>query len=175
MNNFIISSLQTILATYNSMTAYFYQKIPQTKYTNNSLANFQINYTLLLPASQFQKEINLNQVNAQMQAYITLCNALIIYITTNVEFQTNLFYEQIQNQLNTSITQINGFAISLLEAATINIFNFTVPNDMGLTNAMQLNGLDMNTYPLQASLNYNLADFNNIIRDTTIILSKGTI
>jgi len=59
-NNQIVNSLNIIIATYQSICAFFYQKIIQTDFTNNKLSVYPINYTLLLPSSQFI--INLNNV-----------------------------------------------------------------------------------------------------------------
>lgn len=171
-DKFIINSLTTILNTYKSIVAFFYQKIAQTKYTNVDLKKFNIDYALLLPSSQFIIFLNENQVNAQMQAYIDLCNTLITYITTNLATQNVLFFEQIQNQLNNSITQLNGFALSLLDAQYENLYSYTVPYDMSMSNVLYLNDINLNTYNLQASLNYTLTDFNNIHQNTVLTLSK---
>lgn len=172
MNNFIINSLTTILNTYKSIIAFFYKKILQTKYTNVDLTKFTINYTLLLPSSEFIIFLNENQVNAQVQAYIDLCTALVTFITTSINTQNVLFYEQIQNKLDDSITQLNGFALSLLDAQYDSLYTYTVPYDMSMSNAMYLNDLDLDTYNLQASLNYIQADFNNIKQNTKLTFSK---
>lgn len=171
-NKYIIDTLRLILAMYQTMRAYFYQQIPQSQFTNNQLATYKINYTLLLPASKFQNNLNAAQVNAQLQEYINLCNVLIQFITSNVDLQTNLVYEQIQNELNSSIAQINGFSATLLQAKYAALFTYNVPYDMGFTTVLFLNQIDLLTYPLQASLNYNLQDFNNLLANTKIILTR---
>jgi hypothetical protein len=168
----IINSLTIILNTYLSMRAYFYQRINQTVYTNQELNKYVIDYTLLLPASEFIFNLNESQVNAQIQEYIDLCSAFEADLMANVETQTNLFFENIQNQLNYSITQINGFAISLLKAEYANLFVYTTPYDMSLTVAMYLNNLDFTTYNKQVQLNAILSDFNNIRQNTRLIFSK---
>lgn len=173
MNNiFIINSLTTILDTYRSMVAFFYKKVLQTKYTNVDLAKYSINYNLLLPSSQFIIFLNENQVNAQIQAYINLCKTLITYITTNISTQNVLFFEQIQGQLNDSITQLNGVALSLLKAQYDSVFSYTVPNDMSMSNAIYLNNLNMDSYSKQAALNYDLNDLNDIKQGTILTFSR---
>src|ERR1700761_7392764 len=139
MNNEIINSLSIITATYQSIISFFYQKIIQKAFTNNQLAVYKINYSLLLPGSQFITTINEAQVNAQMQAYVNLCEALTILITTTVNTQTNLFYEQIQNILQNSIAQLNGFSVSLLNAQYLSLFKYEIPYNMGMTEALFLN------------------------------------
>lgn len=182
MNLYIINTLTVILNTYVSIVTFFYQRIPQTQYTNTALSNATpqylnglqvsgIDYNLLLPSSQYILRLNQNQVNAQMQSYIDACNALIDYINTNVNTQTILFYQQIQNQLNDSITQLNGFAVSLLDAQYSTLFVYTVPYPMAMSTALYLNNISLDTYNLQAQLNAELADFNNLIVNTKLILS----
>ncbi len=171
-NNQIVNSLNIIIATYQSICAFFYQKIIQTDFTNNKLSVYPINYTLLLPSSQFIINLNNAQVNAQMQTYINLCNVLITSLTLSVNTQTNLFYEQIQNILNISISQLNGFAINLLDAQYNSLFTYKVPYDMSLLEALYLNNINYNTYTLQATLNYNLQDFNNLSQNIIITLSN---
>jgi len=173
MNNFIITSLITINNTYQSIVAFFYQNISQTQYVNNDLATYTIDYTLLLPASQYANNLNVNQVNAQVQEYINLCNTLITYITTNLSTQTIMIYEQIQNTLNNSIVQLNGFSSGLLEAEYQNLFTYVVPYSMSLSNALFLNNISLDTYYTQIQLNNTIDDFNNIIQNTTLSLSRG--
>jgi ribonuclease PH len=168
----ISNQLTVILSTYESITAFFYQKILQTTYTNNQLAVYNVDYTLLLPSSEFIVNLNAAQVNAQMQAYIDLCNVLVLEITTNINTQTTLFYEQIQNTLNTSIAQLNGFSIALLDAQYKSLFQYKLPYSMGMIEALWLNNIDLSTYPLQARLNYNVQDFNNLLQNTIIVLSR---
>ena len=74
MNNYIINALTIILDTYQSILAFFYQKILQNSFINNDLTTYDINYNLLLPSSQYLTFLTTGQVNAQMQAYINLCN-----------------------------------------------------------------------------------------------------
>ncbi len=164
--------ITTILSTYQSIAAFFYQKILQTRYTNNTLAVYKVDYTLLLPSSEFIVNLNAAQVNAQVQAYINECNVVSLQITTNINTQTTLFYEQIQNTLNTSITQLNGFSLALLDAQYDTLLQYKIPYTMGMIEALWLNNIDFSTYSLQASLNYNVQDFNNLLQDSTIILSK---
>jgi hypothetical protein len=171
-NTFIIDSLTIILNTYLSMRAYFYQRINQTVYTNQALGKYVIDYTLLLPSSEFIFNLNESQVNAQIQEYIDICNVLVDYLTTNVTTQTNLFFENIQNQLNYSITQINGFSVALLRAEYANLFTYTVPYDMSLSVAMYLNNINFNTYNFQVQLNATLGDLNNIRQNVKMVLSK---
>lgn len=171
-NNQISNQLKIILSTYQSIVAFFYQRILQTQYTNNQLSVFVIDYTLLLPSSKYIISLNEAQVNAQVQAYIDLCKILTTSITTNVNTQTTLFYEQIQNTLDISIANLNGFSTSLLNAQYATLFQYKIPYNMGMSEALWLNGINLNTYGLQASLNYNIADFNNLLQNTTIILSK---
>jgi hypothetical protein len=172
MNNEIIILLQNIQATYQSIIAYFYDRILQTAYTNNTLATYPVNYTLLLPSSKYIINLNPAQCNAQVQAYIALCDELIVFIDTTVGTQTNLFYEQIQNVLNSSIAQLNGFTNSLLQAQYNQLFSYLIPYNMSLTTAMYENTLSFSTYALQASLNYNLQDFANLRQGSTITLSR---
>lgn len=171
--NYIINSLNLIINMYQSMRAFFYQKIPQDKFVNNSLSTYQINYRLLLPASKFQNNLNIAQVNAQIQEYINLCGILIEYINTNVDLQTNLLFEQIQNQLDSSIATINTFAANLLQAKYNQVFIYETEYDMGFTTALYLNNINLSTYAQQASLNYNIADFNNILKGTKLTLTRG--
>lgn len=173
MNNYIVTALTGILNTYQSIVAYFYQRIIQVQYTNNVLATYVINYNLLLPSSEFVFNLNENQVNAQIQTYINECNALIAYINLNPTTQTTLLYEQIQNILNDSITQLNGFSISLLQAKYNSIFSYTIPYNMSMTNALFLNNISLDTSALQISLNYGIQDFNNILQNSVITLSRG--
>lgn len=172
MNTYIVDSLNNILLTYQSIVAFFYQRIIQTQYTNNSLAVYVIDYNLLLPSSQYIFDLNENQVNAQVQEYINICNVLIIYINTNVNTQVNLFYEQIKNTLDNSITQLNGFSLTLLKAQYKSIFVYNVPYSMSLSNVLFLNNINVNTYPVQARLNAELSDFNNILQNTPVTLSR---
>ena len=171
-NQYIIEALTLLQDLLGSMTAFFYQKIPQTTYTNNFLQNYEINYNLLLPSSKFIVTLNESQVNAQIQEYINACNALVIYLNLNVETQVSLEYERISNILNTSISQINGFATSLLKNFYNTLYFYVTPYDMSLSYAMYLNNIDLNNYPAQASLNNAIPDFNNIKRNTTITLTK---
>jgi hypothetical protein len=172
MNNNIIDSLTNILNTYKSITAFFYKKIAQNKYTNVDLSKFNIDYNLLLPASEFIIFLNENQVNAQMQSYIDMCNILIDYIVKNVQTQNIIFYESIQNQLENSITQLNNFALSLLEARYESIYSYTVEYDMSFSQALYLNEINLDEYDQQATLNYDLKDFNNLIEGMIITLSR---
>lgn len=169
----IRSSLTTINNTLESITAFFYQSILQTEYTNNYLANYIIDYSLLLPSSQFVTNLTAAQVSAQIQEYINLCDALIVVIRSNLPTSINLFYERIQNTLDISIAQLNGFATTLLNLYYSQLFNYTIPYNMGLSTALYLNNLNMNTYIKQAALNYNLPDFNNLLQNTIITLSRA--
>lgn len=144
----------------------------QNIYKNSSLATYPVNYNLLLPGSFLNKNLSVGEVGAQTQAYIDLCNALILVITTQQGYQTNLLYEQIQNQLYNSITQLNGFAENLLNAKYDYLIKYKVPYDMGLSEAIYLNKLPMSSYFVQIQLNYNLPDFNNIKQYTEITLTK---
>lgn len=169
----IIASLQNIQDTYASVRAFFYQKIIQQTYTNNTLAVYSVNYTLLLPSSKFVTNLNETQVNAQMQSYIDLCNELIVQLKTSVETQTNLFYEQIQNILDNSISSLNGFAANLLQAKYLTIFKYKIPYNMAFSEALFLNNIDLSEYSLQVSLNYDIIDFNNLLAGQEINLSKA--
>ena len=173
MNNYIIDALTVIQNTYNSILAYFYQRIAQTQFTNNNLATYAIDYTLLLPSSEFIFNLNSSQVSAQMQAYINLCNLLVTYITTNTNTQTTLFYEQIQNTLNTTITALNTFSISLLEAEYASILTYTVPYNMSMTNALFLNNISLDNWQKQVKLNPAIIDFNNILQNTQLNLLRS--
>jgi len=173
MNNYIINALTIILDTYQSILAFFYQKILQNSFINNDLTTYDINYNLLLPSSQYLTFLTTGQVNAQMQAYINLCNDLIKYITNLPIIQTNLFYEQIQNTLNISISQLNGFALSLLESQFNNILIYYVPFNMSMTNVLFLNNINLNTWQQQVKLNAGIRDFNNILQNTQLNLTRG--
>lgn len=171
MNNYISTTLSNILATFQSISAFFYQRIDQSVYTNNSLATYVVNYSLLLPSSKFILILNENQVNAQIQAYINLCNVLNQYLTSDLTVQLNLQFERIQNQLNSSIAQLNGFSISLLKAQYQNLLKYTVPYNMSLSQAIYLNNIPLTSYPQQVTLNGGVADFNNLQQNTIITLS----
>lgn len=171
-NIFIYNSLQNIQAVYESITAFFYQSINQTQYTNNTLNTYEIDYSLLLPSSQFVSNLNENQVNAQLQSYIDLCDELIYYITTTVSTQTNLFLEGIQNTLNLSVSNLNGFALSLLKAQYDIIFTYTPPSDMGMTSVLYINQISLDSYEQQVQLNLGIPDFNNIKQGTPLTLSR---
>lgn len=173
MNTYIATALQIIANTYSSMLAFLYQHITQTQFTNNTLATYTIDYTLLLPSSQYLTNLNTSQVNAQVQSYIDLCTALITYIVTTDITQSNIFYEQIQNTLNNSITQLNSFATSLLEAEYASVIFYQVPYGMSLTTAMFLNTINQDSWQKQVSLNPTTLDFNNLIQGTTLQLLKG--
>lgn len=173
MNDYILNYMKNINATYQSIIAFFYQKIDQNQYSNSKLATYAIDYSLLLPSSEFIVHLNPSQVGAQTQTFINLCNILIKYITTNVNFQTKLPYERIQNVLANSISQLDGFANTLLSAAYQNLFNYTVPYNMGFLNILYLNNIDINTFPKQASLNYEINDYNNIKQNDIILLSRA--
>ena len=173
MNNIIVNQLTLILNTYQSIVAFFYQRIAQTSFTNNNLATYTIDYSLLLPSSQYITILNAAQCNAQMQAYIDLCNLLTEYITNNVNTQTNLYFEQIQNTLDSSISQLNGFTEQLLNAQYFQLFTYKIPYNMSLLTAIYNNSIDLDTYALQASLNYGVQDFNNLQQGQNIILNRG--
>lgn len=173
MNNPILEGLQNIKLTYQSMFAFFYQKINQTVFTNNGLKVYTIDYSLLLPSSQLLTNLNTNQVSAQMQAYVQKCEELTTLITTTLNVQNNIFYERIKNTLDNSITQISNFATSLLNAKYNNLFNYTTPYVMGFSTALYLNKIDLSTYDVQATLNYNLLDFNAIPQNTVLTFFKG--
>lgn len=167
----LIEKLQNILNTYLSIRAYFYQAIPQTIYSNSTLSTYPINYNLLLPASQFNKNLSPGEVGAQIQSYINLCNEFKALINSSSESQTSLFWSTVQNQLEDSITQLNGFAENLLNAEYEKLTKYTIPYDMGLTEAIYLNSLSMDSYAMQASLNYGLSDFNNLMKGTVVVLA----
>ncbi len=173
MNIYIINALTIINNTYQSMMAFFYQHIIQTQFTNNTLATYNIDYTLLLPSSKYLVNLNQNQVNTQIQAYIDLCNILITYITTNTNTESYYVYEQIQNILNVSIAQINGFSISLLEAEYSSVRVYTVPYTMSMTNVLFLNNINLDTYLTQVTLNTGVTDFNNIYQNTKLNILRG--
>ncbi len=173
MNNYIINSLSNIQNTYQSIIAYFYQHIIQNKFTNNTLATYTINYTLLLPSSEYLYNLNDTQVNSQIQAYIDLCNVLIKYINTTDSTQTVLLYEQIQNVLNNSISQLNEFAISLLKAEYSTLFTYTVPYKMSMTNVLFINNINLDTYNQQIPLNPLIMDFNSIQQNTLLNLIRS--
>lgn len=173
MNNYVINALTNILNIYQSMRAYFYQHITQNQFTNNDLATYVINYELLLPSSQYIYNLTYSQVTTQIQSYIETCNLLITYITSNTNIQINLTYEQIQNILNISIANLNGFAISLLEAGYQSLIIYTVPYSMSMTNVLFLNNINLDTYPQQIRLNYSLSDFNNIPQNTNVTLVRS--
>jgi len=170
--NEIISKLDLILSTYKSIVAFFYKKIFQKLFTNSQLNVYNIDYTLLLPSSKYILYLNAAQVTAQMQAYINLCNLFTAELNVSVNTQTSLFFEQIQNILNNSIAQLNGFSTSLLDAQYNTLFTYTLPYSMGLTEVLHKNNIDLDTYPIQASLNYDLKDLNNILQGNTITLSR---
>ena len=171
MNQTIIKQLAIILNTFLSARAYFYQSIEQSIFKNSELASYQVNYALLLPGSSLNKNVETGEVGAQVQAYIDLCQVLSIYITTTPQLQKNLFYEQIQNQLNDSITQLSGFAKSLLNAQFERMIKYKVPYTMGLTEVIFNNNLPLSSYNTQVKLNYNIQDFNNILQNTEITLT----
>ena len=87
--------------------------------------------------------------------------------------QTNLFYEQIQNTLNISISQLNGFALSLLESQFNNILIYYVPFNMSMTNVLFLININLNTWQQQVKLNAGIRDFNNILQNTQLNLTRG--
>lgn len=174
ITNSIINMLVNIQNTYQSMYAFFYKKINQSSYTNNGLSTYAIDYELLLPSSELLESLNTNQVSAQMRAYVQLCEELVARIDTTIRIQQNIFYEQIKNVLDNSITQMSGFAESLLNAKYANQFSYTVPADMGFIQAMHLNGLDLSTYSQQIELNYTIVDFNNILKGTVLIFYRKT-
>jgi len=170
--NQIVSLLQNILNTYQSMEAFFYQKIMQTQYTNNSLSTYQINYLLLLPSSQFITLLNEAQVNAQLQYYVNLCDQCVVYITTTLGLQSNLIYEKIQGQLDYSIAQISGFASSLLTAQYNQLFTYTIPYTMSMTTAMYQNNLNLDNWLTQIRLNPTITDFHSLRPGTQITFSR---
>lgn len=169
---YIRNSLNVILQTYQNIVAFFYQTIDQNKYNNNTLATFHVDFDFLLPGSQFIVILNENQVNAQIQAYVNLCNVLIAFITTNVNTQINLYFESIQNTLTLSISNLNGFALSLLKAQYDTLIIYTTPNTTSMSNIMFINKLDLATWPVQIRLNKTLPDFNNIKQGTLVTLSR---
>lgn len=155
------------------MIAFFYQHIIQTKFVNNNLATYSIDYTLLIPSSQFLTNLNAAQVNTQIQSYIDLCTVLITYITTTDTTEVYYTYKQIQNILNNSISQINGFATSLLEAQYNAILIYTVPYNMSMTNVLFLNNISLDTYTTQIALNTSITDFNNIYQNTRLNILRN--
>lgn len=171
-NIFISNSLKKIRATYNSITAFFYQRIDQNKYSNTQLQTYKVDYSLLLPSSKYIDIINENQVNAQVQAYIDLCAELTYYITNTVSTQTNLYLENIQNILDSSISNLNGFALSLLKAQYDTLFVFVPSIDMSMTSVLYTNQISLDTYAKQVRLNLAIPDFNNIRQGTPLTLSK---
>lgn len=173
MNIYVTTSLKNILATYQSIVAFLYQKVNQKQFTNTQLSVYTVDYSLLLPSSQFITNINAAQVNAQVQQYINLCDALVTYITNNVNLQLNFYYEQIQNTLNSSITQLDGFAKGLLNAQYASLLNYKVEYDMSLTMAMYINNISLDSYGTQCSLNYGISDFNNLLQNSTVTLTRA--
>lgn len=169
----IINALTIIESTYKTMRAFFYQKVIQNTYVNNQLKVYLIDYSLLLPGSQFINDLNTAQVNAQIQYYINLCNTLVLGITTTINLQQDLFYERIQVTLNDSISQINGFGIALIKAKYLTIFNYIVEYDMSFSEALYNNNISLDQYALNASLNYNIQDFNNLRQNQIIKLNKS--
>ena len=173
LNTYIIDQLIIISNTYQSISAYFYQHIIQNKFNNNLLTVYPIDYTLLLPSSEYLANLSAGQVSTQIQAYINLCNTLITYINNNTNLQSILIYEQIQNTLNISITQLNIFATGLLDASYEAVFVYNVPYRMSMTNALFLNNINIDSYKLQVELNPTILDFNNILQNTQLKLSRS--
>jgi len=169
---YVKNALNDILQTYQNIVAFFYQTIDQDKYTNNALATFVVDFDFLLPGSQFIVILNENQINAQIQSYVNQCNVLIAFITTNVNTQINLFFESIQNTLTLSISNLNGFALSLLQAQYVSLILYTTPTTTSMSNIMFINKIDLSTWPVQIRLNRMLPDFNNIKQGTLVTLSK---
>lgn len=172
INNSLIPMLNNIIDVYNSIVAFFYQKIYQDKYTNNYLKNYNINYDLLIAGSLFINNLNENQVNSQIQNYIDLCNEFINYTKQALELQANLIIEDIQSNLMKSIANLNGFSTSLLKAQYGLIFDYIVPYTMSMTCVIFLNKINMDSYMNQVSLNGSVSDFNSIPAKTLLKLSK---
>lgn len=171
--NYVVNQLEYITRMYESIRAFYYQKIKQNKFTFNNLATYDIDYNLLLPSSKYITFLNESQVNAQMQVYINLCNLLVEFINTNIITRSNLIYQNVQISLNSSIAQLNGFALILLKAQYSNIFVYTIPYNMSITSALYQNQISIDTYLLQFSLNRNIRDFNNLQQGEKITLSKN--
>lgn len=172
MNNSLVPMLNNIINVYNSIVAFFYQKIDQKKYTNNYLKNYNVNYDLLIAGSSFVKNLNENQVNSQLQNYVDVCNKFINYTKKALELQANLIVEDIQSTLMKSIANLNGFAISLLKAQYDFIFDYIVPYTMSMTYAMFLNKINLDSYVSQVYLNSSITDFNSIPSKTLLKLSR---
>lgn len=174
MNNYyFINALTNISNMYQSMLAFFYQSINQSQYNNNTLATYTIDYTLLLSSSKYLTNLTIAQVNTQIQAYIDECNILITYVTTNQDTQNFYIYESIQNQLNDSIVQLSGFAQNLLKAQYEQILVYTVPYTMSLSNVLYLNNISIDNANLQIKLNPLISDFNNILANTQLNLTRS--
>jgi hypothetical protein len=169
----LFQQLQNIQNTYQSISAFFYKAIPQSVYVNNNLSKQSIDYSLLIPGSEFLYNLTDNQINAQIQFYVDLCNDLIVKITTNINTQTNLQLERLQVVLNTSISNLNVFALALISARNKNIIYYVVQYNMGMLKALYLNNISYDTYEQQVLLNQTVNDFNNIQKGTLLILSIG--
>ena len=172
MDQILIEKLQIALNTYQSMTAYFYQKIIQSKYKNTQLAQYSVDYSLLLPSSQYLATINSAIASAQIQEYINMCQVIMTYIDSESATASSLFSQQIISQLKNSITQINGFTNSLLASQSDTLFSYAVPHDMSMSEVIFRNNLDIDSYSTQALLNQTVVDFNNLQQNTILILSK---
>lgn len=172
VNNYVATQLTSISNTYQTILAFFYQTIEQTKYVNNALATYTVDYDLLLPSSVFISILTTNQVNSQIQAYVDQCDTLIEYITTTVGTQTNLFIEGIESTLQSSISNLSGFALNLLKAQYETIYIYSPVVDMSMSNILYLNNIDLDDYENQVRLNITTPDFNNIRAGTPITLSR---
>lgn len=171
MDQYVINSLTNIQNTYQSITAFFYQKILQTDFVNTDLANYTIDYTLLLPSSEYLEYINDGQVSAQMQSYVDLCDTLVSYINNNINLQNNILYEQIQNILDNSISQLDQFSLNLLKAQYNSLRKYPTPYNMTMSYAMYLNKISLDTWSSQISLNQTINNYNNIPAGTTLTFS----
>lgn len=168
----MVTEYDLIQNSYINIRAYFYQVIKQTQYQNKELDDFEVDYSLLLLGSQYITFINDDQVNAQLQEYILLCDNFIAKLQTNVYTQINLNCEQVQNQLQLSVSTLSNWGKILLQAQNENLIYFTTQYNTSLTQVLYDANVSMDTYWQQVQLNRNL-DFNNIPTNTVVLLNKS--
>lgn len=169
----LVTDILTIKTTYENIRAYFFQKIKQTQYQNQDLQNYVVDYSVLLAGSQYITYINEDQANAQLQEYIALCDNLIAQLQLNVYTQINLPCEQVQNELQLSISSLSQWAKVLLKAQYANLIYFVTKYDTSMTQVLYDANVSMNTYWQQIELNRQL-DFNYIPCNTVVILDKSS-
>lgn len=163
--NKLNTSLTNLSLTLLNCSILLYQNVVQKSITYAPFDNATVDYNYTPQNLQYSLFFGINQIQEVITYYVDQTNLVL----TNIE-NTGLSSQMSAkiNELNSSVSQLNTFAMALYNGQQSQLKSYTVPYNMSIRSALLLNGLTTNN--IQLIQLYNSLDSVNWILQGTVLL-----